>query len=113
MEPRLASGIWVQAHMRRLAMMGIPSFVVARGDPVAGAVLVKVNRLDGHAALYQRMNTLDGSPGWVKMLEGEDRRIEAAIARQCERDRDLWVIEIEDREGRHFLDEGAGFGGGG
>ncbi len=112
MEPRLASGIWVQAHMRRLALMGIPSFIVARGDPVAGAVLVKVNLLDGRAALYQRMNTIDGSLGWVKMLEGEDRRVEEAIARQRGRDRDLWVIEIEDREGRHFLDDEAGSGGG-
>jgi len=113
MEPRLASGIWVQAHMRRLAMMGIPSFVVARGDPVAGAVLVKVNRLDGRAALYQRMTDMEGRMRWVEMLCGEDRRIEEAIARQRDRDRDLWVIEIEDRAGRHFLDDEAGFDGAG
>lgn len=105
MEPRLAAEIWVQAHMRRLSVADIPAFVVARGDPVAGAILVKVNRLDGTARLFQRMSDMEGRMRWVEILSDEERAVDEAIERQRARDRDLWVIEIEDREGRHFLED--------
>ena len=31
--------------------------------------------------------------------------VDALLARQKSRDRDLWVIELEDRQGRTLLDE--------
>lgn len=102
---RLASGLWVEAYRMRLELAGIPAFIVARGDGVAGAVLVKLNTLNGKAVAYQRITAMDGSRPWDVLLEGEEAEVDAAIGRARGFDPDLWVIEVEDREGRHMLDE--------
>ena len=106
MTPRLATHIWVSAYLARLRLADIPAFVVARGDPTAGAVLVKLNTLDGHARLYQRnFDLLTSARVWVVLAEGEEPAVDASVAKQRSFDRDLWVIEVEDRMGRHLLDE--------
>lgn len=103
--PRLATHVWVSAYLTRLRLADIPAFVVARGDPTAGAVLVKLNTLDGQARLYQRSFDLaTGTRAWIVLAEGEEGRVDASVARQRSFDRDLWVIEVEDRAGRHLLD---------
>ena len=103
---RLTAEIWVQAYLARLRLAAIPAYVVARGDPTAGAVMVVQSRLDGHATLHQRMPDLTtGERRWVPLAEGTDAEIAEAVARQRRTDRDLWVIEVEDRDGRHLLDE--------
>ncbi len=103
---RLAAGIWVSAYLTRLRLADIPVFVTARGDATAGAVLVKLNTLDGQAKVYQRsFDLMSGERTWVVLAEGEDAAVEAALARQRSFDPDLWIIEVEDRQGRHLLDE--------
>lgn len=103
---RLAADIWVSAYLTRLRLADIPAFVTARGDATAGAVLVKLNTLDGRARAYQRSFDLrSGERTWVVLAEGEDAAVEATLARQRGFDPDLWVIEVEDRHGRHLLDE--------
>lgn len=103
---RLASGTWVSAYLTRLRLADIPAFVVARGDETAGAVLVKLNTLDGQARLFQRsFDIMSGDRNWVVLTEGEDSAVEASVAKQRSFDTDLWVIEVEDKEGRHLLDE--------
>ena len=105
-EARLASGFWVQAYRRRLALAGIPAFVVARGDETAGAVLVKLNTLDGQARAYvRRYDLMSGVRHWEVLAEGPEAEVDASVTAQRGFDRDLWVIEVEDREGRHLLDE--------
>lgn len=111
MVARLASGIWVSAYLRRLDLAGIPAFVTARGDETAGAVLVKLALLDGTARLYERGFDLgSGAVIWRLRAEGDEAGIDAAVARDRGRDRDLWVIEVEDRKSRSLLDE-EGFSG--
>jgi hypothetical protein len=79
---------------------------VAHGDDTAGAVLVKVSPLDGTARLFQRsVDIMTGGRRWVALTEGDEAEVDAAIARQRGRDPDLWVIEVEDRAGRHLLDQ--------
>jgi len=39
------------------------------------------------------------------LSQGDEPSVDAAIARQQDFDPDLWVIEVEDRAGRHLLDE--------
>lgn len=103
---RLATGIWVAAYRARLEAAGIPAYVTSKGDATAGAVLIKLATLDGKAVLYQRsVDLMTGERAWVVLSEGEEADVDVAAARQCEFDPDLWVIEIESRDGRHLLDE--------
>ena len=103
---RLTADIWVSAYLRRLAMANIPAFITAKGDATAGAVLVKLNTLDGQARAFQRsFDLMSGQRTWVVLAEGSDGDVEASLARQKSFDPDLWVVEVEDRNGRHLLDE--------
>ena len=104
-EPRLTAEFWIRAYMARLGIANIPVFLRARGDPTAGAVLVKINTLDGMARLMQRSLTSDGGRAWVALAEGPDAAVEDALARQRGFDPDLWVVEVEDGEGRSLLGE--------
>ncbi|MGB7244920.1 MAG: DUF1491 family protein [Sulfitobacter sp.] len=104
--PRLTARFWVDAYLARLRIHDIPAFVVAHGDDTGGAVLVKLATLDGQATLFQRSFDLEtGARRWVALETAEEPLIDASIARQRGYDPDLWVIEVEDREGRHLLDE--------
>lgn len=108
---RLKSEIWVKAYVRRCQVALASAMVVRHGDDEAGAIYIKVARLDGTAALYgpapagldsgesDRQFAMHLKPGTA------DRSVEETLARQHEFDSDLWVVEVEDREGRHFLDD--------
>lgn len=103
---RLAAGIWVAAYLRRLQAEGIAVYVARRGDETAGAVIVKLATLDGRARAFQRSFDLTtGGRAWVVLAEGPEAEVDAALARQAGFDPDLWVIEVEDRQGRHLLDQ--------
>ncbi len=103
---RLTADIWVAAYLRRLQLVNIPVFITARGDATAGAVLVKLNTLDGQAVAYQRsFDLLSGQRTWVVLAEGSEPDVDISIEKQKSFDPDLWVIEVEDRNGCHLLDE--------
>lgn len=103
---RLTAQFWVQAYLARLRLADIPAFVVVHGDDTAGAILVKLNTLDGQARVFQRGFDLGtGARRWDVLAEGAESEVDGAIARQRGFDPDLWVIEVEDRQGRHLLDQ--------
>ncbi|MFN3278829.1 MAG: DUF1491 family protein [Paracoccus hibiscisoli] len=103
---RLAASLWVAAYLARLAQANIPAYVLARGDDTAGAIAVKCAHLDGTAALWMREWDMDSDTRpWIAVQTGPERDIDAAIARQRSRDRDLWVLEVEARDGRTLLDQ--------
>ncbi|MBT3140198.1 DUF1491 domain-containing protein [Phaeobacter gallaeciensis] len=103
---RLTAEFWVQAYLARLRFQEIPAFVVAHGDDTAGAVLVKLNTLDGQAIAFHRSyDLMSGDRTWADLASGEERAVDDAIQRQRGFDPDLWVIEVEDRQGRHLLGE--------
>ena len=103
---RLTAAFWVQAYLRRLALENIPAYILAHGDDTAGAVLVKLATLDGQARLFQRGFDLQtGDRGWKQLEQGTEEQIYTTLQRQLGFDPDLWVIELEDRAGRHFLDD--------
>lgn len=105
-QPRLAASLWVAAYLARLGQAGIPAYVIARGDDTAGAVAVKCARLDGSAQLWMREWDFDtDNRPWVAVEDGPEPQVDAAIARQRARDPDLWVLEIESRDGRTLLDQ--------
>lgn len=103
---RLTTEIWVAAYLTRLRLATIPVFVLQKGDHTAGAVLVKVNTLDGNACCYQRsFDLMSGERQWVVLSEGAEADVDASIAKQQSFDPDLWVLEVEEKSGRHLLDE--------
>jgi hypothetical protein len=82
--------------------------VVARkGDPRAGAVLVKaLNRTDGTARLYAEATRLDGERIWMEPAASQSEPdLDRYIERALKIDPDIWVVEIDDKDGRHFLTE--------
>lgn len=108
MEPRLKAEFWVKALIRRCAAADASALVVRRGDAEAGAVLVKLNAFENGCAVLAAGWGADGGRIWRRATGAEptsEAEAEAYIARQTARDPDLWVVEIEDRAGRHFLTE--------
>mgnify|MGYP005990884151 CR=1 FL=1 len=103
---KLTADIWVSAYLTRLRLSEIPAFVVQKGDATAGAVLIKLNTLDGQACCYQRsFDLMTGDRKWVVLSDGAEPDVDGSIAKQRGFDPDLWVIEVEDKQGRHLLDE--------
>ena len=103
---RLTSRFWVDAYLTRLRMFDIPAFVVAHGDDTGGAVLVKLSTLDGKAILFQRsFDLMTGDRTWTELAGGSESDVDVSINRQRGFDSDVWVIEVEDRQGRHLLDQ--------
>jgi hypothetical protein len=114
---RLKSGVWVSAYVRRCHVEGAFAVVRRRGAEDAGAIFIKVNRLDDTADVYGPAPQSafggvlddDGAPDRafspaMKTMPAPEAEAEAYLARQIRFDPDLWIIETEDRAGRHFLD---------
>jgi hypothetical protein len=107
MTPRLKAGIFVRALLRRVQSAGASAFVVASGAEEAGAVVLKVARLDGTSLVLNQTRNGKGDLVWARPLGDwtDDRRAREWCDKQLRFDPDLWIVEIEDREGRAFVDE--------
>jgi len=103
----LSSDIWVAALIRRAEQAGAFAMVLRKGDARAGAVLVKVaNRRLGEIRLYAEALRGDGERVWMEPQASRDEPdLDAYIERAARIDPDIWVVEIEDAEGRSFLTE--------
>lgn len=103
----LTTDIWVAALIRRAELGGGFGVVAHKGDARAGSVLVKAfNQRDGTVRVFAEATKGDGSRVWMQPLSATDEpSADAYLARSLRIDPDLWVVEIEDREGRHFLTE--------
>ncbi len=109
---RLRSDIFVSALIRRAEVAGAVAMLRRRGAAEAGAIWVKVDRLDGHAALYGPASQSEEiAPGVARLFSRlhaaewlEPAEIEARLVREIDFDPDLWIVEIEDRQGRAFID---------
>lgn len=103
----LSTDIWVGALIRRAEQGGAFPVVVRKGDPRAGAVLVKVvDRRAGVARLYSEATRGDGERVWMQPVNSRaEADLDAYVDRAVRIDPDLWIVEIDDGEGRHFLVE--------
>ena len=80
---RLTARFWVDAYLARLRFQDIPAFVTAHGDDTAGAVLVKLNTLDGQAqALHRTYDLMSGDRKWDQLAAGAEAEVDASIRRQ-------------------------------
>jgi hypothetical protein len=111
---RLKSDLWVAAYLRRCQVRGAFAALRRRGAAEAGAIFIKISRLDGTADLYgpAPQTAFDDShptdrafAPLLKQLPAPEPDVEAALARQLKFDPDLWIVEVEDPAGRHFLDQ--------
>jgi hypothetical protein len=105
--PRLKAGIYVKALIRRAEVAGASAYVARHGSDEAGALFLKLARPDRSCTILTQARRGDGELVWIKPL-GETSDEEAAsryFEKQMRFDPDLWIVEIEDREGRAFVDE--------
>ncbi|MEZ5668507.1 MAG: DUF1491 family protein [Alphaproteobacteria bacterium] len=103
-DDRLPTELWVMAHVRRCNAAGVPAMVVRRGDAGRGTVILKINQLEHGCRILSQTRDLDGTMGWLAALKGAlvpEAEADAYVARAVDRDPDLWVIEVEHREGWH------------
>jgi hypothetical protein len=114
---RLKTALWVAAYLRRCQVEGLSAVVRQRGAEEAGAVFVRISRLDGTSDLFgpAPQSAFDAAEGAARAFTPSlaaqakpDAEIEAYLARQIKYDPDLWIVEVEDRAGRNFLDVIAG-----
>jgi hypothetical protein len=105
--PRLKAGIFVRAVIRRAEVAGASAFIVRKGAEEAGAVILRLSRLDGTTLLLNQVRMGDGTLAWARPLGdwGADDKAQAWCDKQVRFDPDLWIVEIEDRQGRAFVDE--------
>ena len=103
----LNSDLWVGALIRRAQIEGAHATVVKKGDASAGTVIVKTyNTSDRSAQVYSEAFGQDGDRLWIQpVVSDSESELDAYVARQRGYDPDLWVVEIEDRQGRHFITE--------
>lgn len=101
-EARLKTRLQVQAAVRLCGLRAVAVAVTRRGDPDAGTILVKLNRLEGGCIVLAQTRTPDGAPAWLRATGNApvtEADADSYIARQAKRDPDLWVVEVEDRAG--------------
>lgn len=108
---RLRSDIWVAAYLRRCGSENVFAALRRRGSPEAGAVIIRIDRLDGTSTLYSPAPQSEAREGVDRLFARahadeflDNEKIEARIAREISFDSDLWIVEVEDRQGRHFLE---------
>lgn len=108
---RLTSTIWVAAYIRRCHGEGAFAVVQRRGSPEAGAIFVVLDLLDGTRRLFTQapqaaMRAEDAGHRLFVAVEGvtDPAAVEERLARERKFDPDLWIVAVEDRKGRHFLD---------
>lgn len=106
MDDRLPTHLWVMAHIRAADAQGVSIMVVRKGDPSRGTVILKLNRLDRTFSVLVQVN--DGDRLFWSRGTGPDpvpeTDADAYIARQTRYDPDVWVLEVEDRQGRHWFE---------
>jgi len=105
---RLTSDFWVSAYLRQATHDGLDAVLRRRGAAEAGAIFVKLDRLDGTAALYgpapQALADPDGVRRFQLVLDADPATIEERVERERRFDSDLWLVEIENRRGDPRLD---------
>jgi hypothetical protein len=105
----LKTGFWASALIRRAQIGGAFAGVVRKGDTDAGAVMVKVATMNGKARLYAPARNGEGERIWLDLSAGPlgdvEADVDAHVRKRADTDPDLWVIEVEDKHGRHFLQE--------
>jgi len=109
---RLKTSIWVSAYLRRCQSGGVFGAIRRRGAEEAGAVFIKVALMDGTAQLYvpapqtvyDDTRPIDRFFVPVSPQPIAEPAVDGCLVKELRFDPDAWIVETEDKEGRHFLD---------
>lgn len=106
-EAALKAGIWIKAQIRICDLNFLPAAIARRGDADAGAVLLKLNRLEAGTEVLTQVRDPNGERAWMRGTGSDlvpDHEADAYIAKQVTYDPDIWVLEIEDPHYRYQID---------
>ncbi|HUD85887.1 MAG TPA: DUF1491 family protein [Xanthobacteraceae bacterium] len=110
---RLKTALWVAAYLRRCQVEGVFGVVRRRGAEESGAVFVRICRLDGTSDLFgpapqsEFEAVREADRVFTPSFDAQpapDPAVEAYLAREVKFDPDVWIVEVEERQGRNFLD---------
>lgn len=100
-EARLPVHLWIDAQLAILNGRGIFYYVTQKGERNSGLILLKLNGLCGFCSVLIQQRDLEGNLCWMHAFDKEQVEecdADQYIQRSINRDPDLWVIEIEDRD---------------
>jgi hypothetical protein len=106
-DDRIPTHLWVDAHLRRCSGDGVPAIIIHSGEKIGGTVMLKIYQPGVGCRLLSQMRDLDGKLSWYpahKEETIEERDADERIRRTIGRDPDVWVIEIESRDGSNPVD---------
>ncbi|MDD5585357.1 MAG: DUF1491 family protein [Alphaproteobacteria bacterium] len=95
----------VAAQTRIASEQGVSMVVRHRGDAASGTVLLKIDLLDGTARVLSQVQ-MDNELVWSPVSRNDpmpNEQAESYLEKQLNFDPDMWVVEIEDRKGRHWF----------
>ena len=108
MTPRLATGVYVNALIRRVNQSGGMAAVLAKGDETSGALLLITLEKGVNTGVWQRTLSLDGSYQWTpissQIVENE-QEISQICAKRRAADPDLWIVELDIAHAARFAAE--------
>lgn len=100
---RLKTELRVSALIRRAQGAGAFAAVLRRGDADAGALWVVV-RQGRDLFRYTEQMGMGGGREWYKDGPFDEAEMRLRMNKAVDRDPDIWIAEIEDGQGRAFLD---------
>ena len=106
-DDRLPTHIWIDAHLKRCSAEGIPAVIINSGEKMGGTVLLKIYQASVGCRLMSQTRDLDGNLSWYPAHKEEvidERDADEYIQKSIDRDPDLWVLEIESRDGTAPVD---------
>lgn len=101
----LPTDLMVSAQIRIATQQGVPIVLRRRGYSGVGTLLLKINLLNGMARVLSQAR-YDDEVVWNPVSRTDpmpDEDAEKYLSRQIEIDPDIWIVEIEDRQGRHWF----------
>ena len=105
-QPRLPTHLIVSAQLRRLQAQGIACYIVHKGADESGTILLRSVMSNTTSKIYVQTRDIDGKQTWMDIFDtpADNAKVEATIAKQRKNDPDLWVIEIEDKNGKNLFE---------
>ena len=106
MDARLPVHIEVSGLIRQVQAAGGFATVIAKGERDAGTLIIICSENGTKLRAYERMPQPGCSRKWVR-IKDEDPENPREFSEWCDRrksqDADLWILEIDARDGERFL----------